>query len=46
MERFAAGVFAASLVLFWIVAVAPVPVSTAIIAGLAGAWCWALERPA
>ena len=46
MERCAALVFAASIVLFWIVAVSPVVVSSALIATVAVAWCRGLDHPA
>ena len=46
MERWAAPVFAAAIVVFWIVAVSPVLVSSALIAAIAVAWCRALDHPA
>jgi hypothetical protein len=46
MERCAALVVAAAIVLSWIVAVSPVLFSSALIAAVAIAWCRALDHPA
>ena len=45
MDRYAALVIATAIVLFWIVAVVPVVVSSALIVAVALAWCRWLDRP-
>ena len=45
MERYAALIIAAAIVLFWIVAVSPVLVSGVFIVAIALAWCRWLDRP-